>query len=206
MRAILGKGPSVNVLDIIKKEHREAAALLDQVEKLEPGDDKMVELAAKIEAALSTHVQIEEKLFYAPIRAAAEEDDQRVDIFEAYTEHEVASHLIALLKSGRRRDDALFKAELQVLNESIKHHVQEEESTVFGLANDLLGREQLEAIGVRWEKARKQIPPTPAGERKASSAKKKTPLRKAAASRNGSSRAGGNGARKSAAKKTAKKR
>jgi len=191
----------VNVLDIIKKEHREAAALLDQVEKLEPGNAKMMELARKIEAALTTHVQIEEKLFYARIRASAEEDDQRVDIFEAYTEHEVASHLIELLKSGRRRDDALFKAELQVLGESIKHHVQEEESTVFALAHDLLGREELEAIGQKWEKARQKMPPTPAGERKATAKKsssRKTPAR-ATPSRATS-------ARKSTAKKTAKKR
>ena len=200
MNALLGKGRSVNVLDIIKKEHREAAALLDQVEKFEPGDAKMMELARKIEAALTTHVQIEEKLFYARIRASAEEDDQRVDIFEAYTEHEVANHLIALLKSGRRRDDALFKAELQVLGESIKHHVQEEESTVFSLANELLGREELEAIGLKWEKARQKMPPTPAGERKATVKKssRKTPARAT------SSRA--TSARKSTAKKTAKKR
>lgn len=191
----------MNVLDIIKKEHREAAALLDQVEKLEPGDAKMMELARKIEAALTTHVQIEEKLFYARIRASAEEDDQRVDIFEAYTEHEVASHLIELLKSGRRRDDALFKAELQVLGESIKHHVQEEESTVFSLANELLGREELEAIGQKWEKARQKMPPTPAGERTATA--KKSSSRKAPA-RATSSRT--TSARKSTAKKTAKKR
>lgn len=186
----------MNVLDIIKKEHREAEALLDQVEKLEPGDDKMMALAQKIEAALTTHVQIEEKLFYARIRASAEEDDQRVDIFEAYTEHEVANHLIALLKSGRRRDDALFKAELQVLGESIKHHVQEEESTVFGLAHDLLGNDELEAIGLKWEKARQKMPPTPAGERKATRKKSsaKSPARKASP------------ARKPVAKKTAKKR
>jgi hemerythrin-like domain-containing protein len=196
MNALLGKGRSVNVLDIIKKEHREAEALLDQVEKLEPGDDKMMALAQKIEAALTTHVQIEEKLFYARIRASVEEDDQRVDIFEAYTEHEVANHLIALLKSGRRRDDALFKAELQVLGESIKHHVQEEESTVFGLAHDLLGNDELEAIGLKWQKARQKMPPTPAGERKATRKKSssKSPARKASP------------ARKSVAKKTAKKR
>jgi hemerythrin-like domain-containing protein len=145
----------VNVLNIIKKEHREAAALLDEAVSLEPGDARMSSLARAIEAALSTHLTIEEKLFYARLRTRAEEEDEKVDVFEAYTEHEVARHLIDLLKSRRKRD-ARFKAELQVLSESVKHHVEEEESTVFSLAKKLIDSDELEALGKKWEKAKKE--------------------------------------------------
>ncbi len=143
----------MNILTIIKKEHREAAALLDQAVALEPNDARISSLAKEIEAALSTHLEIEEKLFYARLRTRAEEEEERVDVFEAYTEHEVARHLIDLLKSRRKRD-ARFKAELQVLSESVKHHVEEEESTVFSLARKLIDKDELEALGVKWEKAK----------------------------------------------------
>ncbi len=150
----------MSILDIIKKEHRDTAAMLDQAEKLEPDDAQLADLAKRIEHALTTHVEIEERLFYAQLRKRAEEQDERVDVFEAYTEHEVASHLIAMLKSRRKRDER-FKAELQVLGESIKHHVQEEESTIFSLAKKLLTQAELDDLGKKWEKARQQLPADP---------------------------------------------
>ena len=150
----------MSILDIIKREHRDATAMLDEAQTLDPDDARLADLAKRIERALSTHVEIEERLFYANLRKRAEDQEQRVDVFEAYTEHEVASHLISLLKSRRKRDER-FKAELQVLGENIKHHVQEEESTIFALAKDLLTQAELDDLGMKWEKARQQLPADP---------------------------------------------
>ncbi len=130
--------------------------MLDQAQQCEPGDGSLAELAKRIEYALSTHVQIEERLLYSRLRKDAEEEDQLVDVYEAYTEHDVAGHLIALLKSGRKPDEK-FKAELQVLGESIKHHVKEEESTVFALARKLIGASERNDLGEKWAKARQRL-------------------------------------------------
>ena len=146
----------MDILDVIKKEHREAASMLDRAQKCEPGDETLVDLAKRIEYALSTHVQIEERLFYSRLRKDAEEEEQLVDVYEAYTEHDVAAHLIALLKSGRKPDEK-FKAEMQVLGESIKHHVKEEESTVFGIARELLSVAERNELGEKWTKARQRL-------------------------------------------------
>lgn len=146
----------MDILDVIKKEHRQAASMLDQAQKCEPGDQQLVELAKRIEYALSTHVQIEERLFYARLRKDANEEEQLVDVYEAYTEHDVATHLIDLLRSGRKPGEK-FKAELQVLNESIKHHVKEEESTVFSIARKLIGEDERNDLGEKWAKARQRL-------------------------------------------------
>jgi hemerythrin-like domain-containing protein len=168
-----------SVLNVIKQEHREAAALLDDAVAMDPGDAKMVNLAKKIEAALTQHVTIEERVFYGPLRRRAENADERVDMFEAYTEHELVRHLIELLRSGRR-DGERFKAELQVLAENVKHHVKEEESTVFGLARDLFDEEELDRMGRAWRKAKgERVPP----ERKAPAARKTTARTTAAPAR-----------------------
>lgn len=145
----------MDLLSVIKKEHRQAASLLDQAQNCEPGE-RLIELAERIEYALSTHVKIEERLFYSRLRKDAEEEEQLVDVYEAYTEHDVASHLIELLKSGRKPDEK-FKAELQVLGESIKHHVKEEESTVFSIARKLIAPEELNDLGKKWVKARERL-------------------------------------------------
>jgi hemerythrin-like domain-containing protein len=144
----------MSILDIIKKEHREVAALLDKVQKLEPEDKQMKQLAAEIELKLSTHLDIEERLFYAKLRSESKEDDV-VDVYEGYTEHDVAKHLIELLQRGRATPEK-FKAELQVLSESVKHHVQEEESTIFKIAKKQMDSKELDELGVRWEAAKKR--------------------------------------------------
>lgn len=153
---MLGLGKSVDILSIIKEEHREVAALLDKALDLEPDDREIKTLALQIESALGMHLAIEERLFYARLRDRAEETDERVDVFEGYTEHEVAKHLIELLKSPRNRDDA-FKAELQVLCENVKHHVKEEESTIFSIARRLIPKDELEELGEDWQRAKKRL-------------------------------------------------
>jgi hemerythrin-like domain-containing protein len=181
LRFVAGGG-NETVLDVIKGEHREAAQLLDEAVALEPGDAKTATLAKKIEVALTTHVTIEERLFYGRLRARAEEEDERVDVFEAYTEHELVRHLIALLRSQRRRDER-FKAELQVLAENVKHHVKEEESTVFSLARKLLDEDELVRIGIAWRKAKGERVPgaAPSGARAKKAPDRKQPARKAGA-------------------------
>jgi hemerythrin-like domain-containing protein len=57
-----------------------------------------------------------------------------------------------LLKSSRKPDEK-FKTE-QALGESIKHHVKEEESTVFAMARKLISEDGRNDFGERWTKAR----------------------------------------------------
>ncbi len=146
----------MDILSIIKQEHRAVSAMLDEIKDCEPEDRRIDELATTIEQELSTHLAIEERLFYSQLRDRAEDDDERVEMFEAYTEHEVAKHLMELLKSGRERDEE-FKAELLVLGESVKHHVQEEESKVFSIARELMDKDELDDLGEKWQKAKQRI-------------------------------------------------
>ena len=145
----------MDILHVLKKEHEAVAGLLEQATKFEGDDTTFAKLAGEIEAALTVHAMLEERLFYPVLldRVAAGED--KTDVFEGYTEHNVLKHLIALLKSEKRRDEA-FKAELQVLGEDVKHHVKEEESTIFALARDLLSKDELETIGTKFQAAKSE--------------------------------------------------
>jgi hemerythrin-like domain-containing protein len=143
----------VNVLEIIKQEHRDVGALIDAADKVEPDDERLRELAEQIATKLTQHLAIEERLFYAKLKERAEETDERVDVFEAYTEHAAARALMDMLEAKRQPDEK-FKAELQVLGENVKHHVKEEESKVFAIARGYLTADELEQIGDAWEKAK----------------------------------------------------
>jgi hemerythrin-like domain-containing protein len=176
----------LDVLAIIKQEHAEVADLFDEAKQCEPGDERLRELAKQIMEKLSMHLSIEERLFYAPLKQRAEEDEDTVDMFEAYTEHAVAKQLMVLLQSGRKPDEK-FKAELQVLGESVTHHVKEEESTVFSLAKHLIDNEEREQIGESWERAKARAlksstngakPSSRGRAKKSSTGRKKTATRK----------------------------
>ncbi len=146
----------MDVLTLLKNDHKAVGALLDQANKCEPGDGRIEELAQEIEAALTVHATIEEKYFYPQLHDRSEETDDVVDVFEAYTEHDLIKTLIALLKSGRQPDEQ-FKAELQVLSENVKHHVKEEESTIFTLARETLHPDELEELGAEMEAAKNRL-------------------------------------------------
>jgi hemerythrin superfamily protein len=141
--------------------------------KCDPEDDRLKSLAQEIEQALTVHAAIEEKFLYPVLRERSEESEDTVDVFEAYTEHEIIKELIALLKSGRRPDEQ-FKAEVQVLCESVTHHVKEEESTIFSLARELLEADELDEIGEEMGAAKARM----LAAAKRAPARKRVPARK----------------------------
>lgn len=146
----------MDVLTLLRKDHREVTALLDRAQLCDPEDRALYDLAAQIEEALTVHSAIEEKYFYPLLRKRAEDTEDTVDVFEAYTEHDLVKRLIALLQSGRQPDEK-FKAEAQVLCESVKHHVKEEESTIFSIAERVIDGDELDELGVKMEKAKKRL-------------------------------------------------
>jgi hemerythrin-like domain-containing protein len=201
----------MDILSVLKEEHRTVSTMLDEIEECEPGDERLEELAHAVEQALTAHATLEERLFYPELRDRAEEGEERVDVFEAYTEHDVVKHLLALLNSGRKRDEE-FKAELQVLGESVRHHVKEEESTIFSLARELLDDDELEAIGEEWQRDKQRLMRGVSSNGRRKSSRKKSNAAGARAKTNGRRKSTGarksTGGRKSSGgrKKTTRKR
>lgn len=183
----------MDILSVLKEEHRTVAALLDEVHDCEPDDERIDELAPLIARELTAHATLEERLFYPELRDRAEDADEAVDVFEAYTEHDVVKHLLELLRSRRKRDEQ-FKAELLVLGESVRHHVEEEESTIFAMAREMLEPEELEEIGEKWQRAKPRLTSAASSNGRRTQGRKRAP-----ATRGGSKTSRGR-------KKTARKR
>jgi hemerythrin superfamily protein len=151
---------ATDALTLLHQDHETVGAMIDEIPDCDPGDKRLQELARSIADALTAHAKIEEDFFYPELRDRSEDDEQLTDVFEAYTEHDVIKHLLVLIKSGKGPDEQ-FKAELQVLGESVKHHVKEEESTIFKLARKFMSREELEACGVEMAEEKERLEATP---------------------------------------------
>ncbi len=125
------------VFDMLKKDHKKVQELFDEFESAEDHRSK-ARIVQDTLKELVVHAKLEETLIYPAIREGIEQEDV---MDEALEEHHVAHVLINELKR-MKPDDTRYDAKFTVLGESIKHHVKEEEGTMFPEA---------EKADINWE-------------------------------------------------------
>ena len=141
-------------LDMLERDHRRLEALLKQGVETEEGAlaDRRA-IFATIARELAVHEQIEEKVLYPVLKAHAESKDI---VLEGYQEHHVADVLIKELRELPPSDER-WGAKLKVLQESLEHHIGEEEGEMFKTARSVLSREQLADIGARMAAMKSEL-------------------------------------------------
>ena len=110
-----------NAIQLLSADHREVEDLFEKFEKAK-GDDRKEEIARRICTELKVHAMIEEEIFYPALRGKISDDD----LDEAMVEHDGAKVLINDIEAGSPDSD-YYDAKVKVLQESIEHHVKEEE-------------------------------------------------------------------------------
>ncbi len=130
----------MDAVSMLKEDHRKVQELFKQFEEAD-NDDRKRQIARETLKELKVHTALEEELFYPAVRREIGEEEK---IDEAFEGHHVAKLLIAEL-SKMKPGDEHFDAKFKVLAESVKHHIEEEESEVIpevegGLDSDGLGQ------------------------------------------------------------------
>jgi hypothetical protein len=123
---------NATALDILKSDHVEVDKLFKQFDKFKASEDEegMQQVAQAACNALRIHAEIEEDIFYPALREAADADDP---LDEADVEHSHVKELVEELQDSAPGEH-LFEARFKVLSEYVRHHVEEEESTIFAAA------------------------------------------------------------------------
>ena len=106
---------------MLKEDHKKVKELFEEFESAE-GRER-AEIAATAILELEVHAELEEKLIYPAIRQEIEEDDL---MNEAIEEHHLVHILMKELKKLKPNDET-FQAKFKVLDELVKHHIEEEE-------------------------------------------------------------------------------
>ena len=129
------------VTEMLREDHEKVKDLFEEFENAEEEDEKLrIVRTALIE--LEIHATLEEEIFYPAVREHIEEDDEDT-MDEALEEHHVAKFIMRELKDMRPGDER-FDAKFKVLAESVKHHIEEEESEILPKADEMeLDQEQL---------------------------------------------------------------
>jgi len=139
-RSTPGRGES-DAISLLKADHRQVEGWFEEFEA--SPDGRKQELANRICEALQVHTTLEEEIFYPAFYEATEEEELH---HEALVEHDGAKYLIKKIQSSKP-DDELFDAQVKVLSEMIKHHVNEEEKRDGMFAKARESEMDLEAIG-----------------------------------------------------------
>jgi hemerythrin superfamily protein len=125
-RPLMGLFTTNPVFDMLKKDHRKVEELFDQFESADDSRSR-ARIVEETLRELTIHAKLEESLIYPAIREKLDDDDL---MDEALEEHHVAHVLINELNRMTPGDER-YDAKFTVLGENIKHHVKEEEGTMF---------------------------------------------------------------------------
>lgn len=155
---------SLDALVLLRRDHRQIEALFKRCEKLMHGEQPALELPVVVRETidlLAVHGAVEEQLFYPAMRQAL--GDRAAHVQQSLEEHRVARGLMADLRDLPLAD-ARFNARLTVLMELVRHHMREEEGTLFPSCREVCGRRLMRDIGgamtdlrVRLERAQAEV-------------------------------------------------
>jgi hemerythrin-like domain-containing protein len=146
------KSSTPEILHLLHKEHEEVQELFEQFHKsmsAKNGEEKADTISKQILDNLKLHTELEEKIVYPSLK------DQDPKIFyESREEHHVVDLLIEELKQLKVSNPA-YAAKMAVMEESVKHHIQEEENEMFKLINQL-PEDTLDELAEVWKKQKQR--------------------------------------------------
>jgi len=149
----------MDAITLLKDDHRTVEQLFKQFEQAgERAHVRKRQVVDRIIEELSVHAAIEEQVFY-PLARAAVPDTEDI-VLESLEEHHVVKWLLSELV-GMDPAHERFDAKVTVLIESVRHHVEEEESDFFPKVRDQLGRNELADLGEALADAKKSAPTQP---------------------------------------------
>lgn len=149
----------MDAIAMLKADHKAVAEKFATFEGL---GDRAFKAKGKIVkdvvAALSKHAAIEEAILYPAARTRLEGPDDMV--LEALEEHHIVKWTLSELDVMAPTDER-FNAKFTVLMECVRHHVREEEKTLFPAIRKAFTKAELDRLGDELASAKVSAPSRP---------------------------------------------
>jgi transposase len=139
----------MEILKVLVSDHREVQKIFKELESTtERGVKKREALFNKVKLLLDSHSKAEEAVLYDRLKEESSEARERA--LEGYEEHHVAKILLKELTALDKSDER-WGAKLKVLKESVDHHIEEEEESLFAQARKCFTKVQFEEMTEEFE-------------------------------------------------------
>ena len=142
----------VDAIAMLKEDHQRVKDLFAQYEGTSNAEAKWT-VAEEVFVELETHAQLEENIFYPSVNDETEEGPELVK--ESLQEHAAVKQLIQELRQMGPQNNG-FDVKFHELMHNVEHHVEEEESEMFPLAEEEL-EEDMEDLGDEMQELKKEL-------------------------------------------------
>lgn len=142
----------MDIYSLIKKDHQEVASLFRRLKAAEGFCETSEQLFAQLREELELHTHAEERVLYSALQEA--EGTQEL-VEAALNDHKLVQELLDEL-AALRMDDEVWNEKLEVLEEHVEDHVEEEEGDIFDVARRLFSTEQVAELAQRWQTAKQE--------------------------------------------------
>ena len=141
-----------DAIALLTADHRQVRALFQQYGDTTDPYLKQI-IAEHVFAELILHILLEETVFYPAFAEQADEEGKRL-VNEALHDHQHLRELIVTLQNVA--EDAVFETRFQALRAHVDQHVEDEETTMFPQAAQVLAT-HWEEITVLLQERKEQI-------------------------------------------------
>ncbi|MET8139422.1 hemerythrin domain-containing protein [Sphaerisporangium sp. NPDC005288] len=149
----------MDAIVLLKDDHKTVEKLFKEFEKAgEKAYKEKQRIVEQVIRELTTHAYIEEEIFYPTARQDV--PDTAEHVLESVEEHHVVVWMLSELRDLDPQDER-YDAKMTVLMENVRHHVEEEEQEWFPQVREAMGRNKLQELGERMEKAKADAPDNP---------------------------------------------
>jgi hemerythrin-like domain-containing protein len=152
---VLGKGSAMGIFEVLASDHEKVKDLLEQLEQTSNrATSRREKLLHNLTTNLLAHTYAEEQYFY---QILLDETSDQEAVYEALEEHRVAKRVLSDLTEATS-DDPRWTARLKVLKELVEHHIEEEESWIFDIAQTVIDEDRSAIVAKRFKETKKEAP------------------------------------------------
>ena len=148
----------MNAIQFLKNEHDTAKRTFGQIQAASA--DQRAALWAKLEPELKVHEQIEEAALYGPVAQELGSSDPSLKEWQE-NHHEEVIELEALIQEIGALDPTAdqWMEKVEELQETVEHHVQEEEGDIWPRIQQVWDQSKLAHAGEQMETLKRQKMP-----------------------------------------------
>ncbi len=145
----------MDIFEVLTADHEKVSKILEQMQQTSNrATGRREKLLQNLAAHLLPHMYAEEQYFY---QILLDETSEQEDLYSALEEHRAAKMVLSDLTEAAA-DDPRWMARLKVLKEMIEHHVEEEESTIFDIAREVIDEDRSDEVARRFKELKKEAP------------------------------------------------
>jgi hemerythrin-like domain-containing protein len=145
----------MNAIQFLKNEHDKAKRAFAEIQAA--SGSQRAQLWANLEPELKTHEQIEEEALYGPVAQEVGPKDESLKEWQEQ-HHEEVSEAEAVIEEIDDLDPSADEwiEKVEELKETLEHHIQEEEGTIWPRIEQAWDRSKLEHAGQQMEMLKQQ--------------------------------------------------